>query len=236
MKCMSRVAIAFMVALSPAAYAASVSLAGCGLNSLGCFEAEASYDGSDSAGTMTIAITNTSTDGWLTAFAFNNPGSSAGTGSIGAVSLNSAPSNFQLIGNAGWDDGINASPLGQFDIGASTSNSWQGGGNPSRGLAAGSTGVFQFGLTGNLAGLTIASFFGSLLDATLGEYSEDPGIGSYGAQVFAVRFRGFDCEPLCEGSDKAPGSVVPIPPAVALFLSGLGVLAWLRRRVAVSAT
>ncbi len=216
------------------AMATSVPLAGCGINDLGCFEALATYTGSDHEATLTLAITNTSSDGYLTALAFNNPGSNAGSPAISSVVLSSAPTNFNLLGGPLFDDGINASPFGQFDIGAASSAggnlSWQGSGNPSAGLAAGQSGIFSFSLTGNLLGLTITDFFGSLLNPSAGELSSGPGIGSYGAQVLAVRFRGFACEPECEGSDKAYGQVVPIPPALALFLTGLGFVAWFGRR------
>ncbi|MBX3707405.1 MAG: hypothetical protein KF911_12315 [Pseudomonadales bacterium] len=222
--------LALMMGAS-SAFAASVQLAGCGINALGCFTADASYEETANhrgrvTGTMSLAVTNTGTDGWLTGIAFNNPSSSEvpRDRSITGVSM-SGPSHFRLLGGSSWDDQVNASPFGRFDIGASTGSNFHGGGNPSRGIGAGQTGIFTFTFTGPL-GVSIADFFGSLLAPTSGEYSEGSGIGSYGPQVFAVRFMGFDNG----GSDMAYGSVVPIPPALVLFLSGFGLLVGYARR------
>lgn len=163
--------------------------------------------------TLTVSLTNTSpTAGYLTAFALNNPNNA-----ITGVTLASNPANFGLLGLDNND--INGAPFGQFDFGASTSNSFVGGGPPQDGLAVGASGTFVFNLTGtNLNTLTDLSFVNTL--------SSGSGAGQ-GYQFFAVRFRGFPNG----GSDKVPGllvtSAVPEPSSMALVgiagIIGLGV-------------
>jgi len=219
--------LAGLLSLSSGAYAGttSVELLGFGINGLGSFEATATYD--DEAFTLSILLENTSEEeGFLTAFAFNNPGNAV-TDVTGFVRTDA---DFRLLGGPSYDDSVNSSPLGYFDVGASTGRSWEGGGAPSAGIAVGDAETFTFTFAGtDLHLLTASSFFGAA-----GELSAPTGGGD--GYMFAVRFRGFECEPDCAGSDKAPGDVVPVPPAVALFLTGIGMLvAYSRRRkIAVS--
>lgn len=171
---------------------------------------------SANSGTFTVTLTNnltTSPGGHITAFAFNNPGHL-----ITGATLTSAPVNFNIIGgpptNAGDDfvDDILTSPLDHFDIGASISNMWLGGGNPNQGLAVGTTGTFVFNFTGTGVGsLTTADF----VNATV-----------TGGHFFVVRFRGFDNG----GSDKVSASgdpgdggsfeIIPEPSTALLALAG----------------
>ncbi|MDE2222728.1 MAG: PEP-CTERM sorting domain-containing protein [Candidatus Omnitrophica bacterium] len=161
---------------------------------------------------LTIDLKNTSplaNGGDLTAFAFNNPNND-----ITGASLSASDTNFTVIGGSSFNNGINASPYGQFDIGASTGGSFQGSGSPSKGLGVGQTGNFVFSLTGtNLNTLSENLFFNELSTGT--------GAG-IGYQSMVVRFRGFQNGQ----SDKVPASVAPEPPSLvllvlALFVSGI---------------
>ncbi|MCE2884081.1 MAG: hypothetical protein LW806_04145 [Planctomycetaceae bacterium] len=148
-------------------------------------------------GQLSVELTNTSpigNSGWLTAFAFNV---------VDGVSLSLAPGstwNF-LVNPAG-------SPYGDFDFGASTSESWEGGGPPSNGIAIGSTLTTVFTVTAN------ASVLATLTDSSF--------LDDSGGHAFVARFRGF-----ADGnSDKVTGVVVPAPGALAM----LGLVGTRRRR------
>src|SRR5262245_11688384 len=162
-----------------------------GTGSLGSFDGSFLYTptGTDS-GTLDIVLNNTSppaNGGFLTAFAFNSP-----TDSIKVLSLTSSNSNFGLLGGPTFQDGISGSPFGNFDIGASTSSDWLGGGNPTTGIGVNGSATFSFALTGTgIGALTTQSFLSTL--------SSSPEGG--GAQAFVARFRGFNPD----GSDKVPG-------------------------------
>lgn len=190
---------------------ASVSSAGIAIQSfapassegLGAFTGSFDYVASNATqGTLTITLTITLTNtslvangGFLTAFVFN------AVNSVTNLTLSTAPANFSLISNA------SASPYGTYAYGASTSSSFEGGGNPNRGLAVGASGTFVFNITAsNAATLTASSFL----------------IG--GDDAFVVRFRGF----ANGGSDKVPGTIVPAPGSAALL--GLAGLTCARRR------
>src|SRR5262245_65836718 len=109
------------------------------------------------------------------------------------VTMDSSNANYGLLGSAPFHNGAKGSPFGHFDFGAGTGGSFEGGGNPSKGLAVGHSATFTFALTGTgLDGLTAASFFSS--------HSVPPGQGE-GPEAFVARFRGFSPE----GSDKVPG-------------------------------
>lgn len=177
---------------------------------------------SGDSGTLTVSLTNTShpdnVGGFLTAIAFGGP-----VGAPWGYSLTSAPSGFGLLGGTSPAD-VDADPFGTYSVGASTTGSWLGGGQPA-GLAPGQTGTFVFTVeasSGLLAALTAGDFWGDPIDPS-------QGIGSWG---FVARFRGIG--PNGEDSDKSPAMqslvVVPIPaPALLAGLGLIGVVAARRR-------
>jgi hypothetical protein len=164
-----------------------------GLNGLGSFSGTFDYVAADAGNaTLTVVLTNASpvpNGGYLTAFAFNNP-----LNLITGVVLTPSDLDFGLIADGDFNNGIRAQPFGRFDIGASTSRRWRGGGSPSEGIGVDSSATFSFALTGsNLDTLTASSFFDV--------FSENAKRG--GPKSFIARFRGFeDC-----GNDKVPGLI-----------------------------
>jgi hypothetical protein len=191
--------------------AAAAPIAGNG--PLGSFTGDFSYD--PVTGTITVALTNTSpaaNGGYLTSFAINNP-----DGAITGVTLDSTDPNFALLGIGTLDNTIKASPFGKFDIGASSTKAQLlGGGKPSFGIAPNRSATFTFSVIGG-EGLYLQDF--------LNELSSNPGGG--GAQFFIARFRGF----ADGGSDKVPGTAVPLPPTLILFVTGLVGLVGLGRNL-----
>lgn len=183
-----------------------------GLNGLGSYYGSFDYVPVDAThGTLNITLNNTSpagNGGYLTAFVFNNPGQR-----ITGASLWSSDVHFHLLGAPSFNHGVNGAPYGWFDLGASTGNSFEGGGNPNKGIAVGHSDDFVFQLTGNgLNTLTADDFF----TAT----SVPPGNGQ-GLQSFVARFRGFEDG----GSDKVPGIDPPLfatPEPTTLLASGMG--------------
>jgi len=157
------------------------------------------------SGVLTVDLTNEnslSTGGFITAFAFN-----IATIDPSVAMLSSSSSNFSLITD------INAMPFGMnYDAGASTGGMFQGGGNPSGGLAAGQSGSFVFSISGpDLASVTASSF-----------------LGTGDSRGFVVRFRGF----ADGGSDKVPAGVngAPIPAPGVLAMLGIASVFGGRRR------
>lgn len=176
---------------------------------LGNFTAYLTYAyASSTSATLTITLANTTADGnggYLTAFAFHNP-----SGSIQDAGLSEDDDDYQwnLLGDDDFLNGINAQPFGDFCIGASTSDSWQGGGNPNKGIDVGKQLVFTFSLEGeDLDLLSTESFVGQ-------------------SEFFVARFRGFEGD----GSDKVPGTTVPEPVSLLLFGIGLAGMRILRKR------
>jgi hypothetical protein len=220
MKTYTRSILLFPLAIALGLYPAQaradlIPLAGeVGLSGLGSYQGSLSYESSDAQhATLTIVLQNTSpaaNGGYLTAFVFNNPGDK-----ITAASL-AGPAHFSLLGDSGFHNGINGAPFGQFDLGASTGGSFEGGGQPSKGLGVGATGTFTFTLTGNgLDTLSATSF--------LATNSVGPGAGE-GVMPFVARFRGF----VNGGSDKVPDplprTVSQTPEPATLGLAGTGLL------------
>lgn len=176
---------------------------------LGNFTGELTYTPDTTSAMLEVELTNTSpaaNGGFITAFLLNNP-----LNLISNVSLSSTDSDFSLLGLS--DNGEDGAPFGQFDFGASTGGGFEGGGDPSLGIAVTSTETFTFTLTGiDLNTLTDESF----VDAV----SVPPGAGE-GVQFFVVRFRGFEDQ----GSDKVPGTPgEPIPEPGTLLLIGSGLV------------
>ncbi len=191
--------------------AEAVAISGDGV--LGDFEGTLTYSfTSDTEAQLIISLTNTSAalnGGFLTGFVFNNPGDLIDD----VTNFSSTDSDFALLGGPDFDDSINAAPFGQFDIGSATGGNFEGGGNPSEGIAVGNSVTFTLSFLGtSLSTLTDLSFLTAL--------SEGTGDGQ-GNEAFVARFRGFEDG----GSDKVPGSEVPEPATAALLglsLLGLG--------------
>jgi len=127
-------------------------------------------------------------------------------GYITAVAVNPAPGAsgiaFTSCSNAnfgGLVGPVSAPPFGSFAAGASTGASWTGGGSPSGGIAAGSTALFVFSLSGS------ASYLSSL--------TAEEVLDSAGGAI-AVRFRGGAGD---DWSDKVLGCALPAPGAVSLL-------------------
>lgn len=186
---------------------------------LGDFSGSITYSAADASNaTLVVILTNTSplaNGGFLTAFVLNNPGDL-----ITGIGLTSTSATFDTLLFS--NDNVNGSPFGQFDFGATTQGSFNGGGPPSNGLGVGASATFTFALTGSSLDTLDESSFQNTL-------SVPPGAGQ-GVQFFAARFRGFEDG----GSDKVPAMVTAIPePASIVMLAVAGVpagLVVLRRR------
>ena len=205
---------ALLLAPSPAG-AVPIPIFGSGL--LGSFTGSFDYTAiDDTSGTVSVSLTNTTPPadgGFLTAFVFNLPF----PGVVTAAPLTSSDTDFATIGGPppppadDFADSVNGAPFGQFDIGASTGGSFEGGGMPSLGFGPGGVATFDFALTGTgLGSLTPLDFLSTL--------SVPPGAGQ-GLESFLVRFRGF----AEDGSDRVAADFeapTPIPePGSALLLS-----------------
>lgn len=161
----------------------------------------------DGYGMLVVSLTNTSdpgNGGFITGFVFNIDSSDA---SASAELLAGATHPFANLSGSG----LSAEPFGMFDGGAALGGSFLGGGNPNPGISVGETGVFEFKIVASdFLALDVSSFLSESSDEDL-----------------IVRFRGFDDD----GSDKVPGTVVPLPAPVLLGSVGLLAVAGMRRRM-----
>lgn len=197
---------AFAIALTAtAASAGSLNIAGGMEQSMGstgaCFEGGIEYTfngGTD--GTLTISLTNMtdlSVGGYLTGFVFNIDSVDAGAS---ASLLSTTDADFLDTGAE------NAAPFGMFMAGAALGANWEGGGNPSNGIAMGVTETFVFSVSASDASTLDAINF----------------IGNTGDN-FAVRFRGL------HNGDSDKVSTIPAPGTGALAMLGLGIASRRRR-------
>jgi PEP-CTERM putative exosortase interaction domain len=206
--------LAIVICLSlTAAQDASAGVIFFGDGALGDFDGSLSYSASSaSSATLALTLKNTSAianGGYLTAFVFNNPGNY-----ISGVNLSATDAHFGLLGASGFNNGINAAPYGDFDIGASLSNRFLGGGNASDGIAVGVTETFTFTFTGsNLNTLNEDSFISE----------RSPGSENVS---FVARYRGFEDD----GSDKVLGETPSTPEPATMSLIGLGLAGLLKIR------
>jgi hypothetical protein len=142
--------VVFGAALSAAAAvnADTIQIFGDTANStegIGDFDGTITYNPTmGNMGQLLISLTNTSeaaNGGFITAFVFNT-----GDADDPDVDYISGAANFQGI----FD--VNGQPFGMgFVAGASTSDSFEGGGNPSAGLGVGDVGNFEFKITADNA-------------------------------------------------------------------------------------
>jgi hypothetical protein len=161
---------------------------------------EYNFDAGD-MGTLVISLTNDTpaeVGGFLTGFLFNILSSDD---DASAMLTGTTDADFIGVQNE------SGAPFGRFDAGAALGGDWEGGGNPSDGIAIGDTEMFTFKVTADdAAALTAVDFVGD----------GDP-------VDFVVRFRGLNDG----GSDKVCG--IPAPGAGVLALSGLAFASRRRR-------
>ena len=166
---------------------------------------EYNYTGG-SVGEVIFSLTNTtssSVGGFFTGLVFNINSSDSG-----ASATLSATSDGDFL-----DTGSEAAnPFGTFAAGAAVGANWSGGGNPSRGIGAGESGMFTFAVNASDASsLSAMSFFGDGSD-------------------IALRFRGLNnggSDKLLVTDEDPELNLVPLPAPVwaggALLGLGLGV-------------
>ena len=173
----------------------------------GSFQADLiySYSGGTSA-TVSVTLTNStemSLGGYITALALNPHGSADGLAFVSSTSAG-------FVGIAGP---IATPPYGSFAAGAGLFGQFLGSGDPSAGIAVGSSEIFTFTLSGSESAL-------AALDA-------ETVLSSSTGYSMVVRFRGGAVD---DWSDKVIGCALPAPGALAL-LGAVGLVPKRRRRV-----
>ncbi len=167
--------------------------------SLGAVSGSMSYSFvSGNLGKLTISLTNVApapNGGFLTGLAFNIVSADSG-----ATASLFSKTNASFLGMTH----VNTAPFGTFDAGAALGGNWTGGGNPSPGIAVGSSATFVFNITASDASTRHAADF----------------LGS-GSEELALRFRGFENG----GSDK-----IQVPAAGPIGLAAAGMLHAARRK------
>jgi len=194
-------AVVSILVLSPTTSHATLGIGGVG--DLGSFTGTLSYDDVDFE--LTVLLTNTSSDGFLTAFAFDGPDA------ISGVSLDDSPADFNHL-----LEGINVAPFGTRDFGVGVGiDSWLGGGTPSDGIPdGGGPEEFLFKFTGTgLGGLSDSSFENFIV--RFKGFDGEPG-----------------SDKVTDGCEGSCEEVVPEPATMLLFGSGLlgGVFARRKKR------
>jgi len=215
MKCF--LATAALLASSSLAAAGTVNIASDSANStsnLGAFTGSLTYVG----GTLTVSLANTSglaNGGYITGFLMNIDDTNATGVFVDANDATTTGVNEADFGNTGT--GAGGSPFGSFELGAALGSNFLGGGNPSKGVGVGETGIFNFTITDPDTNVVVDSFMSQL----------STGNGGNGKQAaFLVRFRGFEND----GSDKVPGLIdspppaIPVPPAAWMVLGTMGMM------------
>ena len=201
----TRAALVVGVMLGPsvAVQASSIEIFSVGANNtegLGSFTGSLEYvfDPFGDLDFLSVTLTNTSdpvNGGFITGFVFNI----ASADDEASATLTSGSHPFENL----TDGGLNAQPFGNpFDAGAALGGAFLGGGSPTEGIAVGDTGIFEF---------DVMAFDAADLTA---RYLTD---GPFEFN-FIVRFKEFENG----GSEKVPGRIIPLPPA--LVLGGLGLL------------
>lgn len=176
-----------------------------GPDSKGLFFAVVTYSyTSGTTASVTVDLYNTTLPaygGFITGLAVNKQ-----AGVTGMSFASCTNSNFLAV------SAFNAPPFGSFTAGGALGADWTGGGNPSDGIAIGSSALFTFNITGSsvvLAAMSAEDVFGP----------------NAMGNAMAVRFRGG----VGDWSDKVLGCATPAPGAVAL-LGVVGLLSSRRRR------
>ncbi len=195
--------VGVMLGLSVAVQAGRIEIFSVGANNtegLGSFTGtlEYAFDPSGDLDFLSVMLTNTSdpvNGGFITGFVFNI----ASADDEASVTLASGSHPFENL----TDGGLNVQPFGNpFDAGAALGGKFLGGGSPTEGIAVGDTGIFEFDVMAFDAADLTTRFL------TDGPYEFN----------FIVRFKDFENG----GSDKLPGTIILLPPALAL--GGLGLL------------
>jgi hypothetical protein len=220
MKAPALVPLALLSFIAPLALASSVPIVSSGIsdNNTGVtFDGLIDYD--EATGVLTITLNNTSPlNSSATGLAFNI----AGTPDVTvAYDDTDNPATAGVLENEfTLESPLNFAPFGEFEYGLSSGNVAP---NNSQGVNPGETGIFTFALSGpDTAALSALSFISALSTLPPGDQPS----------LFGVRFQSVGEN--FEGSDRATGVPIPLPPGAWAGLATLGAMALvqLRRKLA----